>query len=79
MTPSSNVPRCAPRLRGSLLHYVVAAALVALAIALLVTGCAGLPQVVDSLARDTNSVTVRLTTIHGSLDYRRNAPASTMP
>lgn len=36
------------------------------------TGCAGTAGVVRALAKDTNSVAVKVTTPWGSMDYERN-------
>jgi hypothetical protein len=36
------------------------------------TGCAGTANVVKALAKDTNSVSVKVTTPWGSLDYQRD-------
>lgn len=70
-TQSRNWQGSSPRVRALFLLFV-GSLLFVVGLALL-SGCAGTAGVVRALAHDTNSVSVKLTTPYGVLDYERNA------
>jgi len=65
-------PRCARPSRASFLLGAAFALAVLTFVLLATSGCANFATVVDSISKDTNSVSVKVTTTFGNLDYRRN-------
>lgn len=69
---SAKSRRASRLVRRSRLLFALAIIGGVIAALLLLPGCANTPAIVQALAQDTNSVSVKVTTPWGGLDYQRN-------